>query len=55
MTSAADIWYLNMWWRSRIISVEGDVSSLPDLHIGKVVFNPITVTLDNSDGYFNSY
>ena len=55
LTSAADIWYLNMWWRSRIISVEGDVSSLPDLHIGKVVFNPITITLDNSDSFFNSY
>lgn len=50
--AGADFFGLTMQWRSRIISVTGNVVTKPQLNIGKITFSPLTVTLDNTDGTF---
>lgn len=49
-----DFYGLLYQWTSRIISVEGNVVTKPDLHTGKIIFSPLTVTLDNTDGVFTT-
>lgn len=48
----ADMWYVNRWWKSRLISVDGDSASRQELFYGSTTFSPITIKLDNSDGHF---